>query len=438
MLKKLFRWTCFALIAVVGLLAGLLGVIFSGALYNRFVVFPQEARAWEKLAGEWRETPREDAWREFRGSIHAHSEFSHDSEVPFPEILRAAHGANLDFMMMTDHCVAGTMDFSLQWRGIQDGVLFIPGFELSSGFLVWGLPTDAVVPCNLEPDRLARRIAEFGGLLIFTHTEQERPYHLSEVGGMEIYNIHTDILDERYPSLMPDFLLNNRAYPDQTMRIIFDKQEEILAIWDRMNQERPFVGVSANDAHQNVGIRGFYTQDGRLQLRETGPKTIGVYDLNFFTRTLLRLFFGPLEPGKKLFRYDLDNYERSLRYVSTHLLASELTEDALLDALRAGRAFIAFNMLADAAGFNFVAESGGESAVMGEAIPFEAGMRLRAAAPLPCRFRLLRDGEAVHAAEGREFDYAPDRPGNYRVECYVSIRGEWVPWIYANPIRVTP
>jgi hypothetical protein len=41
--------------------------------------------------------------REFRGIIHCHSLFSHDSKGTYEEILAAAKAAKIDFICMTDH-----------------------------------------------------------------------------------------------------------------------------------------------------------------------------------------------------------------------------------------------------------------------------------------------------------------------------------------------
>ena len=43
----------------------------------------------------------------------------------------------------------------------------------------------------------------------------------------------------------------------------------------------------------------------------------------------------------------LDPYERSLGFVTTHILATELTEAAILEALREGRTYVQFEILGD-------------------------------------------------------------------------------------------
>ena len=88
-----------------------------GALYNRFVALPARGSG---VAGAPRPAPavpNQPGWNEYRGILHSHSELSHDSEVPFEEILRALKTAKLDFICLSDHPMQGRADFSLQWRG---------------------------------------------------------------------------------------------------------------------------------------------------------------------------------------------------------------------------------------------------------------------------------------------------------------------------------
>ena len=171
-----------------------------------------------------------------------------------------------------------------------------------------------------------------------------------------------------------------------------------------------------------------------MRLEDTSPKVWREWKLNMLTRWLARLWFGPLEPNRVLFHVQLDPYARLARHVGTHVLARELTEAAILDALRAGRAFVGFDLLADSTGFQWFAESGGERALMGEALTYASEARLVARSPLPCRFTVVKDGAMVWQREGRSLEWGPPGPGKYRVEAEVWIRGEWTPWVYANPI----
>jgi hypothetical protein len=229
-----------------------------------------------------------------------------------------------------------------------------------------------------------------------------------------------------------------RAYPEQSLRLIFDAPKGQLARWDELNKTRHITGISANDSHQNVGVRGFYTANDTLVLKGTGEKTKTIKELklNFFTRLLLRACCGPLEPGRQVLRLELDPYARSCHFHNTYVLAKGCTEKDILDSLRAGRAFVGFTMLADAKGFTCFVEGAEKKAVMGESITLEPGLKLHAAAPNRCRFNVVKDGVNISRSEGAELAFDVTSPGKYRVEAELSILGKWTPWIYANPIEV--
>jgi hypothetical protein len=159
--------------------------------------------------------------------------------------------------------------------------------------------------------------------------------------------------------------------------------------------------------------------------------------LNFLTRTLLGMFYGPLEANRQIFRYDPDSYDVMVRVCATHILAKELTEPALIDGLRQGRVFAAFDSLADARGFVYYAESAAGKAVMGEKAQLAPDLKLSAASPVVCKFILMHDGQVVAQQMGNVFQYAPAKPGKYRIEAELDIAGESTPWVYTNPIEVT-
>jgi hypothetical protein len=148
------------------------------------------------------------------------------------------------------------------------------------------------------------------------------------------------------------------------------------------------------------------------------------------------MVFGSLTPGRKLFHFQLDPYERMARFVNTHALAQSLSEPALMESLKAGRVFVGFDMIADSAGFRWLAKNDRGSAVMGETLDFLADTHLRAVSPQYCRFTVLRHGTLLSQLEGFELDWQPPGPGKYRVEALLKVNGKWVPWVYANPIEL--
>ncbi len=436
--RFVLRWTFRVAALVVVFVVCAFLYVFRGALYDRFYYFPRDAAAWDAIRADRVPPSLDDGWTEFRGACHSHSELSHDSEVPFPEILQAAKDADISFICMSDHCDDGKADFSKGWEGLHDGVLFVRGYEMSYGFMPWGLPPNTVLDCGEDPEKLAKEIVDKGGVLFIAHSEEERDWDLPEISGMEIYNIHTDFKGEGLSEMAPDIILSLRKYPDQVLRTIYDPQIDILKLWDDLNKNRYMAGISANDAHQNNGFRGYYTDQDTFLLRMTSDDTVGEWKLNFLTRPLLRWAFGPLTPGEQLFRVDLDPYARSLRFVNNHVLAENLTQEDILDALSKGRSFIAFDMIADARGFVFFADDGDRKFVMGQEVPMQEGLVFRAASPNLVRFKLFSNGELIDTQEGREYEYKVPYAGKYRLEADLLILDTWTPWVYTNPIVVGP
>ena len=437
-LRRWLRWLARFAAACALLLIVVVLLWFRSALYHRLWRFPREEAAWQELRAQRVPIPPFPGWTEFKGILHSHSHLSHDSEVPFEEILRVLKATGADFICLSDHCIDGRADFSLQWRGLHDGKLFVPGFEMRDGFMPFGVESSVVLSNRSDSVTLAQAVVAHGGVLFYAHPEEPRDWDRPELTGMEIYNLHSDFKRSKHPlrDLLPDLLLNLGSYPDQLFRETFRRPTEFLARWDELNRTRHITGIAGNDCHQNVGIRAFYTAAGTIRIEDTSPKVLREFTPGWFTRRATRLLCGPLEPNQLLFHVQLDPYERSARFVNTHVLAHELSERAILDALRAGRVFIGFDLMADSSSFQWFATDSVGAAVMGEARPFSNATRLHAESPVPCRFTLVKDGTAVSRREGRLVDWTPSGPGQYRVEAELNVRHEWLPWVYANPIHL--
>lgn len=440
-MRKLKTWAVrlgkiFAVLLALVFLAGLFWC--RHAIYSRLVRFPQEEAAWKSLRADRQPVPKQGGWNEYRGVLHSHSFLSHDCEVPFEDILAALQRAKVDFICLSDHCTGGRADFDLQWRGIHEGKLFIPGFEMKEGVMPFGARLGVVLSNSTPTEILGREILDSGGLLFYTHPEEPRRWELPELTGMEIYNIHSSL--KRYKpglsGLLPEVLINHRRYPEHVVRLIFQRPDEFLRRWDELNRTRHITGIAGNDCHQNTGLRGIYTERNTLLIEDTSPEKLAEYKLNWMSGPLLKLCFGQLKPGKEVFRFQLDPYERMARYVNTHVLAQDLSEGSVLNALRDGRAFVGFDMLADSSGFSFQAKNIERTVTFGETLSFSAATTLATLSPLPCRFTVLKDGQIAHRAEGRSFQWKPPGPGKYRVEAELKVRKDWVPWVYANPIEL--
>ncbi len=442
-IRFLFRWA-FRLTAIAVFIAVVAGVYFlRDGLYNHFVTYPKQAQAWADLKKEFKPVSLDDGWNEYRGIIHSHSHLSHDSEVPFEDILKVMKEIKMDFILMSDHCDENLADYSKQWRGMHDGKLFVPGFEMGDGFMPTFLPAETILKKDTPPATLAQEVADKGGLLFYVHSEEPRQWDLPQLNGMEIYNIHADFKDVKMNTLIPDIICNVGSYRPQLMRSIYHHRAEVLKGWDELNLTRKITGFGGNDCHQNSGFRAFYEEKNEngvvqpvVRIEDTSPDTKATINLNFLTRGLLRLVAGPLEPGKKLFHLQLDPYELMGQFCNTYVLAKDLSEESLKDSLKNSRAFVGFTQLADCRGFVCFMQNASGKAVMGETIALAPDTHLRAGAPLPCRFTVLKNGEVQFQQEGRELDYQPKALGKYRVEVELNILGVLTPWIYTNPIEL--
>ena len=434
MTRRIAKWCAYLAIACVLVIL----IWFSSALYNRLVRFPREEKAWVALRAQRQAVVSPGLWHEYRGILHAHSKFSHDSQVPFEEILQVLKSTGLDFICLSDHCIDGRGDFDWQWRGLHDGKLFIPGFEMREGFMPFGASPGTVLSNQTDSATLARQIIDRGGVLFYAHPEEPRDWDRPELTGMEIYNIHTDFKHYRcgLSSLVPQFLLNQGRYPDHFIRLIFNRPTEFLRHWDQLNATRHLTGIAGNDCHQNVGLRLICIGSDELRLEDTSPKFRKTIKLNWFTRLAARVIFGPLKPDRELVHVQLDPYESMARFVNTHILAHNLSEPEILDSLRAGRVFIGLDHIADSSGFSWWAQEGTNTAVMGESAKFSTQTSLHARSPIPCRFTVIRDGQPIYQDQGRGMYWTPPGPGKYRVEAELEVLNEWTPWIYANPIQL--
>ena len=360
-----------------------------------------------------------EGYREFRGVIHAHTRLSHDSHGTPAEILSAASDAKLNFLVTTDHYTPDIFTEGMQ--GLQENVVVTRGVEAPLGCTRdrgLGRRCGAVLAFGLRdpfnPDAFGRgkplfdAIHDQGALAIIAHPRGAPDAAYFEwADGMEIYDI-ADIMRDRLvevPRYLLDFLLAHAEYQDELFVSIFERLNWHLLQWDRLTRMRRFVGIAGNDALQNLAIFGLH---------------VDPYPLIF--RALNTHIVVPTETSEALV-----------------ILDPPLSEGRLLAALRAGRVFSSFNLLADASGFHFVARRGDAGqilGVIGDQVGMQEGTVLIVRSPVPGELVLLRDGFPVSRTVGRSLSYAVDRPGVYRVEVSLRVMDRWRPWIFANPIYV--
>ncbi|MFN3929990.1 MAG: PHP domain-containing protein, partial [Thermoflexus sp.] len=313
-------------------------------------------------------------------NFHSHTRFS-DGEGTHREIAAAAARAGLDVVGVTDHNV---------WvdglQGYYGRVLLLVGEEVHdpcrhpqvNHALILGAGRE-LAPWAASPQDLIHAAREAGGLVFLAHPVEFSPRWLQDrlgepaipwvdreiwgFTGLELWNTMSEFKARlRTP-------LHALYYAMFHHRFLLGPFPEVLRWWEQLwMSEIPAVAIGGADAHGHV-----YT-------------------------------FGP-------FRWTLFPYEWLFRAVNTHILlehplSRRAAEDWLLirEALQAGRAWIANDLLGSSRGFRFEARSGHRRATMGETIRRAGAVQFEAVAPLPGEFRLIRFGSGLVArGRGRAF-----------------------------------
>jgi hypothetical protein len=401
----------------------------------------------QRISHERKPVSLRTGFPDFKAILHAHAEDSAHTGGTRPELLRAAKQTGVRIVMLTDH-VRPHRDFiNDSWRGMHDGVLFIPGAE-AEGFLVY--PQRSLKTRQWESrDEYIGIIKKGGGNIFLSHIEERADWPTDQLDGMEIYNLHADFKGDQFefagwlrktvsdPDRLAAFQKLLAQYPQEIFGATQDYLSDYIARWDRDSLTHRVTGVAANDCHHNQVVTVKVADAKTLELWLTGDREPSLKVTADQAPRLSELTHNR-QPGEVIVTLDLDPYERNLSYVSTHILTRRLTEEAVRQALRQGHTYVAHNWLCDATGFAFIATRPESKpfAVMGDEFRFRPGATLMIEAPAEGVIRLFRNGAMIGETKGREMRQVISAPGTYRAEVWLEIDGELRPWIYASPIRV--
>ncbi len=386
-----------------------------------------------------------------RAIAHAHAQDSAHTGGTLPEMLADAKKADVSIVLLSNHHRPPFDFIDDNWRGLHEGVLFIPGSE-TNGYLVH--PMKSVMGVMDKSDaEIVAAMTEGEGLIFLSHIEERFSHSMEGLSGLEIYNRHADAKDDMNifapimaavtdPKKLADFGALLEKYPDEMLATQLDYPELYLSKWDQETATRRLTGVAANDCHHNqVFVSKMVDADtvlvGTIVDPDDGMRTFTAKQFP----GIAELTKGH-QPGDIVARLDFDPYYRSMRNVATHLLTNELTEDAVRAALHAGHAYVSHDWMCDATGFYFAgrhtddAASAAPRAVMGDEMKVGAGLLLVTEFPAECHIRLIRNGEVVQEADGRELTHDVKQAGVYRVEGFLTVDGEMRSWVYSNPIYV--
>lgn len=332
----------------------------------------------------FREEPASGPPLDLRVAFHVHTGFSHDSRGSVEDLVGLARELGIDAIVIADHDrLDARVDEGL--RG-DPPVLVVVAEEVGTreGHLL-ALGARDLIPEGLPAAEAIRLARESGGVAVAAHPRF--PGHRwrggDGVDGVEVYSLAADLADD-FP-LWTAFRFGILALldPELSVRAALGEPRKTLRDWDRMIARRPVVGLGACDSHDNLGVP----------------------------------------------------HRERLRVVTTRVLADAFDVPSVVEAIRRGRAYVAFERLAPVRRFSFEIEGKNARALMGDSLP--AAFPLRAVvrieeAGATTHTALLRDGEPIDAGTGPENSFPIPGPGVYRVE----IRKEGRLWILSNPIRV--
>jgi len=399
-----------------------------------------------RIAAARHEMTDKIGYTDCRAVLHVHASDSPHTGGTRPELLNAAHKAGVNIVLLNDH-TSGDRDFiDDSWRGIREGVLFIPGAE-SEGFLVY--PVSSIKGRKwASREEYVQIVKERGGNIFLSHVEEKLDWPVKGLDGIEIYNNHTDVKDEtvfyawlRQNMVEPHGLHNLEGllqdYPQEVFGVCQDYLSEIMAKWDRELATCHLTGIAANDCHHNQVFTLSAVDSNTVDLQYISSKPTVVRITSKDTPGITDIVRGH-RSGETVATLDFDPYDRSFRYVTTHILSRRLEEQEVRDALSRGHCYVAHDWLCDPTGFYFVAQNdhGRTVGIMGDQVRPGGGLVLKAAFPAPCLIRVKLDGRVLGETKGDSLRIPVRGPGVYRIEAFLTIDGEQRPWIYSNPIYV--
>jgi hypothetical protein len=346
---------------------------------------------------------------DYTGIIHFHSEHSWDGRISIGEIINAARENNVDFLMLTDHSCQEARKNGLE--GWNEEVLLVVGQEISPRFnhyIAFGVDEDIAVDEGetIAPQGYIDQVRRGGGIGFIAHPDHE---------GTELFHVkHFPWVDwtvSGYTGLgiwdfMTDWQSSLTGYPKALLSFVFPAyflhgpRQVTLDRWDRLNRTSKVVGIGELDNHDT-------------------PKTICGLSVSVF------------------------NFKKAFRFIRTHLLLDNPFEkdnvkdiNAIINALRGGRAYIALEHFKRAEGFLMYIFDNTTTATMGDEFILNDNAVLRIETPVQCKIRIVRDGKILQEDLAARLEYPISERGVYRVEAYIKILYKYRPWIFSNPIYV--
>ena len=195
----------------------------------------------QKLKSQRVEIVARAGWHDYRCILHAHAEDSTHTGGTLPEMLADAKRAGIHAILLTDHFRPPRDFIEGRWRGLKDGVLFIPGSE-TRGFLIY--PMASILDKMEQPaPEFVPTVTAGDGMIFLSHVEERPDYPVDSLTGMEIYNRHWDAKRDLASLFALAFKLTDpkqlaeleealRLYPDELLAFQCDYPQVYLDKWD--------------------------------------------------------------------------------------------------------------------------------------------------------------------------------------------------------------
>lgn len=391
------------------ILLALLVAVQAPFIYRRYKV----GKLAEKIAtlNAERTVRTDDRFTEYKGIIHTHTGLGGHSTGSFDELIAAANANDLDFVLMTEHYADAYDTSALTLNGVYGKTLFVGGNEIdtadSDRFLMIPGSGDAAGLRKVPTTAVIDKLHSENRLALVTYPERFKSWDAS-FDGIEVFSLHTNAKTMNPFTAVFDGIWSFPAYPELMLASYFKRPDANLQKFDEIAAKRNISLFAGTDAHSNIGFH----------------------------------LFGD-DAGNKFLNFKFDDYATIFRLVRQHVLIEKdkpLTRENLVEALKAGRSFIGFDVIGGTAGFAFFAETGQGQGFMGHEISRGHGLVLKAASPGSATFVLFKDGKIIAESKNvTEFSAVPTEPGAYRVEVYLDQLGppfDRMPWIISNPIYV--
>jgi hypothetical protein len=345
---------------------------------------------------------------EYIGNLHIHTSYS-DGGGSVEDIVKAARGAGLDFIVLHDHSYLTRLH--LEDEGYHKGLLVLVGSEIGYRFhhyLAFNIKKQ-IDDKDLSPQEVIDHVNRQGGFGFIAHPfEKGMPF----LDNRKAYTWndwsvkgYTGICIWNFTSRWKE---NVKTLWHGIFHLLFKKytlkgpSKKTLSTWDNLCLKRKVVAIGGSDAHASSVKVGF------LRIKP-------------FT------------------------YKYLLGTINTHILTprplvgnKETDRATVYNSLIRGSCFVAHDDLYPAKGFRFFfqMDKGKKIIEMGsEKICFPGIIVIRS--PAYCLMKIIKDGDVFNQGYGNKLATRIYEKGVYRAElCRKTPLFGWRPWIFSNPIYI--